>query len=84
MKLFLISQDENQNYETYDSAVVAAPDEESARQMDPGGKNGAFTNFPFEVYPNWCSSPNWVTVKLIGDAVPGLPLGVVCASFNAG
>ncbi len=84
MKLFLISQDENQNYETYDSAVVAAPDEESARRMHPGGENGAFANFSPLVYRNWCTSADKVTVKLIGDAVPGLPLGVVCASFNAG
>lgn len=83
MKLFLISQDEYQGWDTYDSAVVCAPDEDTARQMDPGGKEGA--PFDFE-HPNslWCVSADEVHVQLIGEAVPGLPLGVVCASFNAG
>jgi arylsulfatase A-like enzyme len=35
MKLFLISQDENGGYDTYDSAVVAAEDEEAARKIHP-------------------------------------------------
>ncbi|MFA6125419.1 hypothetical protein [Sphingomonas sp.] len=38
MKLFLISQNQNYDYDTYDSAVVAAPDEETARLMNP--RNG--------------------------------------------
>lgn len=37
MKLFLISQKENNNYDTYDSAVVAAGDAEVARNMNPSG-----------------------------------------------
>jgi len=32
MKLFLISQDENDGYDTYDSAVVCAKDEEAAKR----------------------------------------------------
>ena len=83
MKLFLISQTDNNDYDTFDSAVVCAPDEDSARQMDPGGENGAPADFGRR-YGTWCSSADKVTVKLIGDAAPGLPLGVVCASFNAG
>ena len=30
MKLFLITQEHNKGYDSYDSAVVAAPDEETA------------------------------------------------------
>lgn len=83
MKLFLISQDENNDYDTYDSAVVCAPDEAAARLMDPGGNDGAPPRWECK-YSSWCSSPEKVAVQLIGDAAPGLPLGVVCASFNAG
>jgi|GEM_PF-1032760 len=36
MNLYLISQFINRNYYTYDSAVVAAPDEEAARNTHPG------------------------------------------------
>ena len=35
MKLFLISQEQTWNYDTYDSAVVAAENEEIAKEMDP-------------------------------------------------
>lgn len=35
MKLFLISQTQNNDYDTCDSAVVAAPDEETARSTTP-------------------------------------------------
>ena len=83
MKLFLISQTENDDYDTYDSAVVCAPDEDAARLMDPGKDNGTPADFGRQ-YSSWCSSADKVTVQLIGDAAPGLPLGVVCSSFNAG
>ena len=83
MKLYLISQDENQDYDTYGSAVVCALDEDSARMMAPNGENGEQFNFATR-YSQWCSSPDKVVVKFIGDAAPDLPVGVVCASFNAG
>lgn len=37
MKLYLISQEANDDYGTYDKAVVAAPDEATARTMHPDG-----------------------------------------------
>jgi hypothetical protein len=83
MKLFLISQTENDDYDTYDSAVVCAPDESAACLMGPGGNNGDTSDFGRQ-YSSWCSASDKVEVQLIGDAAPGLPLGVVCASFNAG
>lgn len=83
MRLFLISQDENNDYDTYDSAVVCAVDEEAARLMDPDGNNGSPADFGRR-FSKWCSAADKVKVQLIGDAAPGLPVGVVCASFNAG
>jgi hypothetical protein len=78
MKLFLIEQDQNDEYDTYDSAVVAAPDEETARWMDPG------TGRPVENWGHkWCSGPEYVNVIYLGEAVFGVARGVVCASFNA-
>lgn len=87
MKLFHISQEANQKYDSYDSAVVAAPDEETARKMRPS--DGL-------IYPNhnkysndwggysWCKSPDDVIVHYLGEATNGIGQGVVCASFNAG
>jgi hypothetical protein len=80
MKLFLISQDQNNDYDTYDSAVVAAPDEETAKQMNPA--NGK----PVDEWERntWCNGPEHVTVRYLGDAVGDVEQDVVCASFNAG
>lgn len=38
MKLWLISQDTNDDYDTYDCAVVSALTEQDARMTHPGGK----------------------------------------------
>lgn len=85
MKLYRISQTENVDYDTYDSAVVAAPDEHTARIMNPatGEEKTEWLreNNPFE---EWCYSPDQVTVEYIGEAAEGIKQGVICASFNAG
>lgn len=87
MILYLISQGENNGYDTYDSAVVAAPDEETARNMDPS-RNGAHMDWDSpnaSMWAGWCASPSDVTVEYIGHASPryNKPT-VICASFNAG
>lgn len=71
MKLWLISQGENRDYDTYDSAVVAAETEDGARR----------TRFPRRT---WASSPEHVVAKLIGSAEDSMAEGVILASFNAG
>lgn len=84
MKLFLISQTQNTNYDTYDSAVVAAPDEETARNMRPSdGKPMLIGEWNYE-YSSWCNGPEHVTVRYLGEADGDVKQGVVCASFNAG
>ena len=83
MKLFLISQDQNTGYDTYDSAVVVAETEEKARNMDPSTGEQMTKerwNYPFS---GWCTSPEYVRVEYLGEAVWDEEC-VVCASFNAG
>lgn len=81
MKLFLIEQEQNNGYDTYDSAVVAAPNEETAKQMHPStGKQSDWT----EKYSLWCNAPEHVTVRYLGEAADDVDQGVICASFNAG
>jgi hypothetical protein len=84
MKLFLIAQDENNGWDTYDSAVVAAEDEEQARQINP--RNGwPMTERDWNRdYSDWCSTPERVRVQLLGVAEEDTEAGVICASFNAG
>ena len=89
MKLWLISQDENNGYDTYDKAVVAAETEEQARTIHPGGcadywlLDNHYRGHAYH-YADWARSLDRVSVTLIGDALPERAAGVICASFNAG
>jgi hypothetical protein len=84
MNIYLISQRERTGYNTYDSAVMIAPDEKTARRMSPG--NGRIMEErDWEcVFRSWASSPDFVKVELIGQAAPDREQGVVCSSYNAG
>ena len=80
--IYLIEQDENTDYDTYDAAVVVAKSEEDARDMHPsGGKSDWINQNPWNT---WCFSRDSVRVTLIGKADPSQPPGVILASFNAG
>ena len=77
MNLYLISQEVNNGYDTYDQAVVCAESAEKAVLISPDGNeidNGYYT---------WCAVED-VNVECIGKAVDGMKAGVICASFNAG
>lgn len=96
MKLWLISQYENNNYDTYDSAVVAAETEEEARNIypdnwdnNPKKWNGSKWLWYLEdgrvldySSGSW-TSPDNVSVQFLADGYDG-PAGTVLASFNAG
>ena len=77
MNIYRISQSQNADYDTFDSAIVAAESEDDARLINPGCDWG--TRFSA-----WCKAPSDVTVELIGEALKGTPQGVLLASFNAG
>ena len=76
MNLYKISQDKNNGWDTYDSAIVCAASEDEARLINPEGG--------WTTYSSWCQSPDDVTVELIGTAVEDTNRGIVLASFNAG
>ena len=75
MKLYLISQDINNDYDTYDSAVVAAKSIKDAQNISPSGD--------FK-YSNWVKSheKEKVKVKYLGETK--LKRGLILGSFNAG
>lgn len=78
--LWKLEQDENDGYDTYDSAVVCAVSEAEARKIYPGKYGDWGGN-----YGPWADSPDQVTVTKIGVADPKLEPGtVICASYNAG
>lgn len=75
--LYLISQSVNNNYDTYNSAIVAATTKAEARKLHPSGALLVDTH-------SWADIKS-VKVKLIGTATKGVKANqVLCASFNAG
>ena len=86
MNLYLISQNERNDWDTYDGAVVCANDENEARNMDPQEKLDGFRvmDWTDTTRYDWCSSPDKVKVVLIGTAADGSKPGVVLSSFRAG
>lgn len=75
MYLYIISQGFNDGYDTYDSAIVAAENEEEARNITPCQK---------EYAGQYWASSEYVKVEKIGEALPHLEKGVILGSFNAG
>lgn len=78
--LYLLTQTENDDWDTFDSCVVCAETENAARDIQPGGGDGKWGG---EFSP-WCSDPYKVTIRLIGTAALDVRQGVVIASYNAG
>lgn len=97
MKLWLLSQDVNDEYDTYDSCVVVEQTAEEAKRLHPNGILRANEEGKFEYpycsawvssdydYGDWVKSVDDVNVEYIGEADRDLKAGdVICASFNAG
>ncbi len=74
--MWKISQNFNDDYGTYDSAIVAAETEEDARNTDMEEEHSKFYNV-------W-AAPEHVEVEYIGEAKEGTEAGIILASFNAG
>jgi hypothetical protein len=93
VNLYLISQSENNDYDTYDSAVVAAESKEDAVLVNPGTGNYAWDGEGWifiredgttcQMGDDW-TPPKNVTAELIGVANEGTGRGSICSSFNAG
>ena len=83
--LYLLSQDENNNYYTYDSCVVCASSPERAVKIHPGSADNPDMDHWESRYGTWCKSPDKVICRQIGTASRDIPLNsVVIGSFNAG
>ncbi len=87
MKLWHISQEKNNGWDTYSDAVVAAETEDAARNIHPCVYYSKYMSSDSK-YMGWdfstWVSPSDVVVKYIGEAVEGTEAGVICASFHAG
>lgn len=84
MKLWFLSQDINNRYDTFDNCVVAAETEEEAKKVHPSGDQSGWENRKW--YPCWAEKePEAVSAVCIGEAAEGIEAGtVICSSFNGG
>jgi hypothetical protein len=91
--LYLLTQDFNRGYDTFDSCVVCADSEEAAKKIHPYGyiyveselcEEDDYTSRCGWGDNDWAFRPEQVTVVRIGVADEPTAIGVVCASFNAG
>jgi len=87
MNLYLISQEANSDYDTYDSAVVAAESEGAAKRIHPS----ANIEYPIDkTVHEQGQRGSWaflseIKVRLIGVADPSIKKEeVICSSYNAG
>lgn len=77
MNIYKISQNVNNNWDTYDSFVVYAENEEDAKTVHR-------LNAPDELYPGWVSDVSVIKVEYLGQAKDGVVRGEILDSFNAG
>lgn len=77
MKLFLVRQEINDDYDTYDSIIVAAKDEFDAQEIKP-------LDAEDNNYGSWVKSVDDLIVTEIGTAKKGTQRGIILESFNAG
>ena len=62
-------------YDMYEFAIVAAPDEATAKNMHPEGPEGSLETWDV---------PENIQVRLLGKAAFEGEAHVICASFRAG
>lgn len=80
MNLYLIEQDTNETYDTYDSAIVVANNEAEAVAIHPSGNDS--WKGDDEKYGSWTDKEN-VKAVLVGTT-DIKKAGVLLASYNAG
>jgi hypothetical protein len=96
MNLYLLTQTVNNNYDTFDSAVVAAETEKEALRIHPRNDR-EYSSLVHDWYREGTGGERYydgkysawapidkVEVTHLGTAKPGTKKGVICASFNAG
>lgn len=83
MNLYLITRNDDGDYDQYDSAVVAAPNEEVAKSFIEEELE-YWTHSYYIDYHIERLAPLDIAIELIGTAVDGIESGIVVASYNAG
>jgi hypothetical protein len=80
MKLYLLTQNDNNDYDTYDSVLVCAKDEADARTIPPNGD--VFEEN--QQWSGWAIKASSIDCEEIGKANNKQERGVIISSYNAG
>jgi hypothetical protein len=94
MKIYKLWQDVNHDYDTYDSIIVCAKNEEEAKRIQPseyyeyGDDGKSYFKYSdgsknLQTDDSWCELED-VKVEYLGEAKKELKKGVILTSFNAG
>lgn len=83
-RLYLLKQDINRDWDTYDSMIVCATSEDEARLMHPSEYRETLEDIDY--FDSWVplSKADKIEITVIGYAEKDVEIGVVLASFNAG
>ena len=94
MKIYLVKRTDYTGYDEYDSTVVIAKDEESAKRIHPNedysydeaGAKFIHLSNSGHVWTNdsWTNNLSLISVTYIGEAHVNAPAGVILSSYNAG
>jgi hypothetical protein len=82
MNIYLLEQTAISGYDTYESCVVFAENEEKARLIHPA--QYIEKRIPFEGNYGWTNNPDLVKVTLLGVTSKEEKESVIVSSFNAG
>lgn len=82
-KIYLVKQNVNDNYDTYDSFVIVCDNANQARNINPDGVlyHDSIEDWRFK--SSWCM-PNEVKIQLIGVTDLYNENTIIIKSFNAG
>jgi hypothetical protein len=83
MKIWLISQEVNNGWDTFDSAVVTANTKNEARYIHPCKEKQNWNGIQKSDYDGWCNALD-VIVEYIGIAKEGTKKGVILSSYHSG
>lgn len=80
MKIYKIWQEVNNQYDTYDSFVVYANNEEEAKLIQPLNENG-----DYNYRTSWVNKVEDIKIEYLGEAKEDiLEAQIILSSFNAG
>ena len=81
MNLYLLTQDVNVGWDTYDSAIVCAESEEEAVKIHP---DGTFFDSMWLATYDWVKMPSDVKCRKIGVADESIEKGVILDVYFPG